>query len=107
MSMTIKQSHLAPEVKGPSIIAALQNQQLQTLVATSSPPPEPFEECCTKSVLTPFHFLTDIDILPVAGLARQLDVFLSTSYRGKSCSKCAYVVPTYEMPEQLPVPRNK
>ncbi|GFR02476.1 beta-1,4-glucuronyltransferase 1 [Trichonephila clavata] len=60
-----------------------------------------------KGVKTPYHFLTDIDILPIAGLAHQLDVFLSTSSRGKSCSKCVFVVPTYEMPEQLPVPRSK
>ncbi|GBO04498.1 Beta-1,4-glucuronyltransferase 1 [Araneus ventricosus] len=58
-------------------------------------------------VRTPYHFLTDIDILPMLGLAHQLDVFLSTSPKGKSCPKCVYVVPTYEMPEQLPVPRSK
>lgn len=58
-------------------------------------------------VRTPYHFLTDIDIRPVIGLAHQLDVFLTTSERARSCPKCVYVVPTYEMSERLPVPRTK
>lgn len=58
-------------------------------------------------VRTPYHFLTDIDIRPVAGLAQQLDVFLATSEQARSCPKCVYVVPTYEMSERLPVPRSK
>lgn len=56
---------------------------------------------------TLFHFLTDIDILPVHRLAQDLDVFLGSTRHAKSCPKCVYVVPTYEMPERLPLPRNK
>ncbi|XP_054707673.1 beta-1,4-glucuronyltransferase 1-like [Uloborus diversus] len=60
-----------------------------------------------RGARTPYHFLTDIDIMPVPGLPRQLDVFLATSEHAHSCPKCVYVVPTYEMPERLPVPKSK
>lgn len=60
-----------------------------------------------KGVRTDFHFLTDIDILPVRQLAQDLDVFLRGTNPAIFCPKCVYVVPTYEMSEKLPLPRNK
>ncbi|XP_035216751.1 beta-1,4-glucuronyltransferase 1-like [Stegodyphus dumicola] len=60
-----------------------------------------------RGVRTAYHFLTDIDIMPVAKLAEQLNVFLGSSPHAKNCPKCVYVVPTYEMPERLPVPQSK
>lgn len=59
-----------------------------------------------KGCKTIYHFLTDIDIIPVSGLAEELNVFLGSKH-ARACSKCVYVVPTYEMPEKLPVPHSK
>ncbi|GLH13070.1 Uncharacterized protein GBIM_17716 [Gryllus bimaculatus] len=51
-----------------------------------------------------YVFLTDVDIIPSARLAEGLDVFL----RGARCSGlCAYVIPTYELHDQVRFPRNK
>ncbi|XP_064483284.1 beta-1,4-glucuronyltransferase 1-like [Ornithodoros turicata] len=51
-----------------------------------------------------FFFLTDIDVMPRPGLARDLDVFLRNR---PPCSKCIYVVPTYETSKSTPVPKTK
>lgn len=59
-----------------------------------------------QGCLTTYHFLTDIDIIPVSGLANDLQAFLSREEQ-RICQKCVYVVPTYEMPEKLPIPRSK
>ena len=45
--------------------------------------------CQTKYIFTP-----DIDMIPNPSLARDLDTFLAGQ---KSCQKCAFVVPTYEI----------
>ncbi|CAN8006572.1 unnamed protein product, partial [Ixodes hexagonus] len=51
-----------------------------------------------------YFFLTDIDIMPKPGLWEELSDFLG---RTPPCSKCVFVVPTYEMSETAPVPRTK
>lgn len=51
-----------------------------------------------------YVFLTDVDIIPSAGLTDSLDAFLRT-VRCKGL--CAYVVPTYELDDRVRFPRNK
>lgn len=51
-----------------------------------------------------YVFLTDVDIIPSAGLTDSLDTFLRT-VRCKGL--CAYVVPTYELDDRVRFPRNK
>lgn len=57
-----------------------------------------------KNCQTKFVFLTDVDIIPSFNMAEVLDVFL----RDHNCkSRCAYVIPTYELDERLLFPPNK
>ncbi|KAG0443535.1 hypothetical protein HPB47_014807 [Ixodes persulcatus] len=51
-----------------------------------------------------YFFLTDIDIMPKPGLWEELSHFFG---RTLPCTKCVFVVPTYEMSETAPVPRTK
>ncbi|KAL1114818.1 hypothetical protein AAG570_007642, partial [Ranatra chinensis] len=57
-----------------------------------------------KNCLAEQVFLTDIDIVPSIGLAEGLDEFM----KNVQCKElCAYVIPTYELDERVPFPRNK
>ena len=56
-----------------------------------------------KGSQTNYVFLTDIDIIPSPGLARNLSRFLNTN----TCRKCAYVIPTYEVKSRSKFPRSK
>ncbi|XP_023233755.1 beta-1,4-glucuronyltransferase 1-like [Centruroides sculpturatus] len=55
---------------------------------------------------TNYHYLTDVDIVPVPGLSEDLDEFLRNLNK-TTCAKCAFVVPTYEMRETSRMPTNK
>lgn len=48
-------------------------------------------------------FLTDIDIIPSINFTQNLDKFL----RKNQCTKCAYVVPTYEIDNRAKFPQSK
>lgn len=48
--------------------------------------------------------LVDVDIVPSAGFARQLDTFIRT---GPRCAACAYVIPTYELDPRAKFPTDK
>ncbi|KAF2359253.1 Nucleotide-diphospho-sugar transferase [Trinorchestia longiramus] len=50
-------------------------------------------------------FLVDVDIVPPPGMFEKLDAFLRT-HAAKSCEKCAFVIPTYEIDEKAPLPTN-
>lgn len=56
-----------------------------------------------KGSQTNYVFLTDIDIIPSPGLARNLSRFLNTN----TCSKCAYVIIPYEVKADSKFPRSK
>ncbi|XP_014274469.1 beta-1,4-glucuronyltransferase 1 isoform X2 [Halyomorpha halys] len=57
-----------------------------------------------KNCQTSRVFLTDVDIIPSLGMADGLEVFIKSD----SCtSLCAYVIPTYEVDERVPFPKNK
>jgi len=57
-----------------------------------------------KSCPTDHVLLTDIDMIPSWGMVPALMQFLGCR---KPCSKCAYVIPAYEMCESEIVPNNK
>ena len=52
---------------------------------------------------TKYTFLTDIDILPNTGLAKDLSSFLKQNH----CNKCAYVITPYELDSSCPFPESK
>ena len=57
-----------------------------------------------KNCQNSYVFLTDVDIVPSYNLSNGLDRFL----RNDECkTKCAYVVPTYELDERVHFPPNK
>ena len=56
-----------------------------------------------KGSQTNYVFLTDVDIVPSPGLAKNLSRFLNTN----TCSKCAYVIPTYEVKANNKFPKSK
>ncbi len=49
---------------------------------------------------TEFTFIPDIDMIPIPGLAEDLDAFLAEEEQ-ENCDKCAFVVPTYEIKVSL------
>ncbi|XP_050293938.1 beta-1,4-glucuronyltransferase 1 isoform X2 [Anthonomus grandis grandis] len=57
-----------------------------------------------KNCHTKYIFLTDVDVIPVKGMAEGLNEFLAED---KCRGKCAYVVPTYEVDERVLFPENK
>lgn len=59
-----------------------------------------------KGCQSDFVFLTDIDIIPSANFTENLDTFLRKSQCPNE-SKCAYVVPTYEIDYRAKFPQNK
>ena len=52
---------------------------------------------------TNYVFLTDIDIMPSPGLARNLSRFLNAN----TCKKCAYVIIPYEVKATSKFPASK
>lgn len=52
-----------------------------------------------------YFFLTDIDVMPKPVLWEELTDFLNGPRT--PCEKCVFVVPTYELPETVTVPRTK
>ena len=56
-----------------------------------------------KGSWTKYVFLTDIDILPNHGLAKQLTSLLKDNV----CNKCAYVITPYELDTNVMFPRTK
>ncbi|GAB6027950.1 hypothetical protein CHUAL_002177 [Chamberlinius hualienensis] len=57
-----------------------------------------------KACYTPYVFVTDIELIPKFSLATELDTFLLN----KPCTRCAFVVPTYEVGEYMyHLPANK
>ena len=56
-----------------------------------------------KGSQTNHVFLTDIDIIPCPGLAKNLSIFLNTN----KCTKCAYVITPYELKAKSKFPRSK
>lgn len=59
-----------------------------------------------KGCQSEFVLLTDIDIIPRWGLSAKMDEFVKNK-EVLTCSKCAFVVPTYEVDEKVPLPVNK
>ena len=56
-----------------------------------------------KGSQTNYVFLTDIDIIPSPGLAKNLSRFLNTN----TCRKCAFVITPYEVKSNAKFPRSK
>ncbi|KAF6216980.1 hypothetical protein GE061_001331 [Apolygus lucorum] len=57
-----------------------------------------------KNCQSPHVFLTDVDIVPSTNLADGLNKFFKTEL----CNGlCAYVIPTYELDDRVPFPKNK
>ena len=56
-----------------------------------------------KGSQTNYVFLTDIDIIPSPGLAKNLSRFLNTN----TCRKCAFVITPYEVKANSKFPRTK
>ncbi|XP_022198869.2 beta-1,4-glucuronyltransferase 1 isoform X2 [Nilaparvata lugens] len=51
-----------------------------------------------------YVFMTDVDIVPSSGMAKELDTFMEKAH----CKGlCAYVIPTFELDERVRFPRNK
>lgn len=62
-----------------------------------------------KGCQTDYIFLTDIDIIPSINFTQNLDKFLRkpTTHCSTSQSKCAFVVPTYEIDNRAKFPQTK
>ena len=56
-----------------------------------------------KGSWTKYVLLTDIDILPSSGLAKDLSNFMKNNH----CHKCAYVITPYELDSNFKYPRTK
>ena len=66
-------------------------------------PQQHLRNLARKGSRTKYVFLTDIDILPSAGLAKGLSMFLKNSH----CYKCAYVIIPYELDSSVKFPSTK
>ena len=63
-------------------------------------PQQHLRNLARKGSWTKYVFLTDIDILPSHGLAKQLTSFLKDNL----CNKCAYVITPYELDSNFNYP---
>ena len=66
-------------------------------------PQQHMRNLARKGSTTKYVWLTDVDILPSNGLAKQLSEFL----RNQDCNKCAYVIPPYELEFNQNFPKTK
>lgn len=61
-----------------------------------------------KGCQNDYIFLTDIDIIPSINFTQNLDKFLrKTTHCSTKSSKCAFVVPTYEIDNRVKFPQTK
>jgi len=57
---------------------------------------------------TNYTYIPDIDMVPTPGMDLQLETFLEKQEERNNCSKCAYVIPTYEISiNSTHLPTNK
>ena len=57
---------------------------------------------------TNYTYIPDIDMVPSPGMAARLNTFLARDQQLGNCSKCAFVIPTYEIASDAAhLPRNK
>ena len=57
---------------------------------------------------TNYTFVPDIDMVPSPGMAARLETFLARDQQLGNCTKCAFVIPTYEIASDAAhLPRNK
>ena len=56
-----------------------------------------------ENSMTHYTMSLDVDIIPSPGMAKPLSMFLN----GNTCSKCAFVIPTYEIHDKASFPANK
>ena len=57
---------------------------------------------------TNYTFVPDIDMVPSPGMAARLETFLARDQQLGNCTKCAFVIPTYEIStEAARLPANK
>ena len=56
-----------------------------------------------QNSITYYTMSLDVDIIPSPGMAKHLSMFLNSN----TCSKCAFVVPTYEIHDKAELPANK
>jgi len=57
---------------------------------------------------TNYTYIPDIDMVPTPGMDLQLETFIKKQEEMNNCTKCAYVIPTYEISSNSThLPRNK
>ena len=57
---------------------------------------------------TNYTFIPDIDMVPIPGMDLELETFLQKDQQANNCTKCAFVVPTYEISSKCEhLPRTK
>ena len=56
-----------------------------------------------ENSMTYYTMSLDVDIIPSPGMAKPLSMFLN----GNTCSKCAFVIPTYELHAKASLPAHK
>ena len=57
---------------------------------------------------TNYTYIPDIDMVPTPGMDLQLETFLRQDQINNNCTKCAFVIPTYEIAKEVSsLPQNK
>jgi len=57
---------------------------------------------------TNYTYIPDIDMVPIPGMDLQLETFIKKQEEMNNCTKCAYVIPTYEISSKSThLPSNK
>ena len=56
-----------------------------------------------ENSMTHYTMSLDVDIIPSPGMAKPLSMFLNSN----TCSKCAFVIPTYEIHDKASFPADK
>jgi len=57
---------------------------------------------------TNYTYVPDIDMVPTPGMDLQLETFLRQDQINNNCTKCAFVIPTYEIAKEVSsLPQNK
>ena len=61
-----------------------------------------------KGCQTAYTYIPDIDMVPTPGMDLQLETFLQKDQETNNCTKCAFVIPTYEISHNSThLPQNK
>lgn len=85
-----------PESVNKMLVQQLRSLSLSNYLKNTPYPQNLMRNLARQSCPNEYTFTPDVDMIPVQGMSEQLNEF-TTRNATKTCKKCAFVIPTYEI----------